>query len=114
MRLVHRGAIAAARGACAVIQDLWVRPRFTCWVEGMRPRSFCIHERTLSVTWRRTQEHSVEAGDSWATRVDPKKLSRSHAAPAFRPIEAVMRAQRELVTIARRVWPLVSHKGLSC
>jgi tRNA-splicing ligase RtcB len=117
--LVHRkGAICAAEGQLAVIPGSMGTPTFHVRGRGhgaalgsaSHGAGRCL-SRGEAHRHVRPDDLRRQLGD---VLVDPRKLDRlvSEAPEAFKPIGAVMRAQRELVAVVRRLQPLACHKGV--
>lgn len=116
---VHRkGANAAAQGQANIIPGSMAT--HTCHVEGcVEPRSLMSSShgagRRLSrgAARARTSRKDLERqlADIW---IDPRTAGRlaDEAPAAYKDLDAVMRAQRDLVRIVRRVRPILCYKGV--
>jgi tRNA-splicing ligase RtcB len=117
--LVHRkGAIEAAHGALAVIPGSMGTPTFHVRGRGHDAALGSASHGAGRCLSRGDAHRQVRAVDLrrqlGEVLVDARKLHHlvSEAPCAFKPIERVMRAQRELVAVVRQLEPLVSHKGV--
>ncbi len=115
---VHRkGAAGAHSGAAGLIPGSMAAPSFHVVGRGHAPSLHSSSHgagRVMSRSRARrvmTRERMQRALRD--VHVDPGSLMglREESPSAYKDIECVMRAQRNLVSVRRRLHPLVTHKG---
>jgi tRNA-splicing ligase RtcB len=80
--------------------------------------SFCSSSHGAGRRWSRTEARRRVSTERLSNELNgvyfDHRLARrlcDEAPSAYKDIEKVMRAQRDLVCISRKVWPVLSYKG---
>lgn len=115
---IHRkGAIAAESGRPALIPGSMATPTYHVVGRAHGPALGSASHGAGRCLPRGRARRAISikqvVRETAAVHIDPRKLDRlrDEAPSAYKPITAVMRAQKALVKVVRRSWPVVVHKG---
>lgn len=116
--LIHRkGAVPAARGVAALVPGSMAAASFHVRGRGVE-EALCSSAHGAGRAMSRSEARSRITRDRLAremreVHVDPRTLGglREEAPSAYKDIRAVMKSQRELVSVVRTLQPVLTHKG---